>query len=101
MDAPIELPDVFTSGELVLRPPTEGDVERITEICQDPDIQRFTRVPVPDRTEDAASFVTMANQALESGRHSGDEPRLQRGCEVPGLHPGGHATVSDAVVVRR
>jgi RimJ/RimL family protein N-acetyltransferase len=64
----LELPDWFGDGELVLRPPATGDIDRITEICQDLDIQRFTRVPVPYRRQDAASFVTMATDALQQAR---------------------------------
>lgn len=67
MDDALQLPRVFGSGDPVLRPPTPGDIERITEICQDPDIQRFTRVPVPYRAEDAEGFVAMAGEALERG----------------------------------
>lgn len=64
----LQLPNSFGDGELVLRPPTAEDVDRITQLCQDPDIQRFTRVPVPYRRQDAESFVEMANEALQQGR---------------------------------
>jgi RimJ/RimL family protein N-acetyltransferase len=65
---PLPLPDSFEEGGLVLRPPTAEDVDRITQICQDPDIQRFTRVPVPYDRQDAESFVSMATGALQHGR---------------------------------
>ena len=72
MGEALRLPDSFRDGGLVLRPPTPGntpgDVDRITEICQDPDIQRFTRVPVPYGRQDAESFVAMATEALQQGR---------------------------------
>jgi len=42
---------------LVLRPPNPGDTGWITEACQDPGIQRWTRVPVPYRRSDAEAFV--------------------------------------------
>jgi len=64
----LRLPDAFGDDRLVLRPPTTEDVERITEICQAPDIQRFTRVPVPYGRQVAQSFVTMATEALRQGR---------------------------------
>jgi hypothetical protein len=64
----LRLPDSFNDGGLALRPPTPEDVDRITEICQDPDIQRFTRVPVPYGRQDAESFVAMATDALQQGR---------------------------------
>jgi RimJ/RimL family protein N-acetyltransferase len=68
MGGALRLPDSFGDDGLVLRPPTPGDVDRITEICQDPDIQRFTRIPVPYRRQDAESFVAMATEALQQGR---------------------------------
>ena len=34
---------------VVLRPFSLADVDRVTEACQDPDIQRFTTVPSPYR----------------------------------------------------
>lgn len=60
-------PAPFADG-IVLRPPATEDVDRITEACQDPDIQRFTRIPVPYRRRDAESFVVTAREALEQGR---------------------------------
>jgi RimJ/RimL family protein N-acetyltransferase len=64
----LELPDWFSDCQLVLRPPAAEDIDRITEICQDPDIQRFVRVPVPYGRQDAESFVTMATEALQQAR---------------------------------
>jgi RimJ/RimL family protein N-acetyltransferase len=54
-------------GDLELRPPTAADVPAITAICQDPEIQRWTRVPSPYTEEDARSFVLMAMGALAEG----------------------------------
>lgn len=64
----LRLPDGFRGDGLVLRAPTSDDVERVVQICQDPDIQRFTRVPVPYGQADAEAFVTMATDALHEGR---------------------------------
>jgi len=50
-------PYELSSGDLLLSAPTEDDVDRITEICQDPDIQRWTTIPSPYRREDAVGFV--------------------------------------------
>lgn len=63
----LQLPAAFGDGDLVLRPPTTADVERITEICQDTEIQRFTRVPVPYGPQDAEAFIAMSGHALEQG----------------------------------
>jgi RimJ/RimL family protein N-acetyltransferase len=68
MGGSLRLPDSLGDGALVLRPPTIQDVDRITQICQDPDIQRFTRIPVPYLRQDAESFVAMASEALQQGR---------------------------------
>ncbi len=67
MNATLRLPEPLHDGELSLRPATDADVERITQICQDPTIQRFTRVPSPYDREDAQAFVTFAAQALDEG----------------------------------
>ena len=56
---PLAVPDRAGPG-LRLRVPTEGDVTRITEICQDAEVQRFTRVPSPYTEEHAGSFVALA-----------------------------------------
>ena len=64
----LQLPSGFSEGEVVLRSATVADVERITEICQDSDIQRFTRVPVPYTRDDAQGFVDTATEAPQNGR---------------------------------
>lgn len=71
MTAAIQLPDPFTDGELVLRPPLLTDVERITEICRDPAIGHFTTVPVPYDEDAARWWVEYAagRQAEGSGTH--------------------------------
>lgn len=63
---PIELPELVTAG-LRLRLPTDADVPAVTAACQDPDIQRFTRVPSPYREADARSFVRFCGDALAEG----------------------------------
>jgi len=47
-----------------LRPPTEADVGWIVEACADPDIQRWTRVPVPYGIDDARVFVASGAGSL-------------------------------------
>lgn len=63
---PIVLPPLV-DGDLSLRVPAPADVSAITAICQDPDIQRWTRVPSPYAEEDARTFVLMAIGALAEG----------------------------------
>jgi RimJ/RimL family protein N-acetyltransferase len=45
-----------------LTPFTPADTERVFDYCQDPEIQRWTPIPVPYRMEDAAIFATGAAQ---------------------------------------
>ena len=40
-------PQTLTTPRLRLRAPADRDIEPIFRACQDPDIQRFTLVPVP------------------------------------------------------
>lgn len=67
MTGPIALPEPFTDGELVLRPPAESDVPRIVEICRDPAIGHFTTVPVPYDAAAARWWVAFAGDHLEAG----------------------------------
>jgi RimJ/RimL family protein N-acetyltransferase len=54
MPYPVEL-----SGERVtLDQPTQSDVDRIAELCTDPEIARWTTVPSPYRRDHAVGFVT-------------------------------------------
>ncbi|MBS3940213.1 MAG: GNAT family N-acetyltransferase [Actinobacteria bacterium] len=62
----ITLPPLV-DGDLRLRPPSDVDVTAITAACQDPVIQRFTRVPSPYTTDDARAFVRFCNDGLARG----------------------------------
>jgi RimJ/RimL family protein N-acetyltransferase len=64
--ARIELPALAEQG-FRLRLPTETDVPAITAACQDPDIQRWTRVPSPYHEQDARRYVEFSRQSLERG----------------------------------
>ena len=48
----------LTGPRVRLRPWREDDVHAVVEACQDPEIQRWTQVPVPYRRGDAETFVT-------------------------------------------
>jgi len=50
---PVELSD----DRLLLRLPTEADVDEITRACQDEELQRWIPVPVPYEREHAAEWV--------------------------------------------
>jgi RimJ/RimL family protein N-acetyltransferase len=47
----------LTTGRLVLSAPGEADIDRLTELCQDPDIAAWTTVPSPYTRENAEQFV--------------------------------------------
>jgi RimJ/RimL family protein N-acetyltransferase len=53
--------------EIVLRPPAPGDVDAITEACQDPEIPRWTRVPSPYTRAHATEFVERSARMWEQG----------------------------------
>lgn len=50
---PFELHD----GDVVLTAPTTADVDRVTELCQDPAVQAWTTVPAPYTRADAEVFL--------------------------------------------
>lgn len=47
-------------GKVRLRPWTEGDAGAVFHACQDPDIQRYTGVPIPYLPEHAQGYVAVA-----------------------------------------
>ena len=49
-----------------LRPLADRDVPNLVAACRDPEIARFTRVPVPYTEADARSFVSLAGDAWQS-----------------------------------
>jgi RimJ/RimL family protein N-acetyltransferase len=53
--------------EIALRPPVPGDVDAITEACQDPEIPRWTRVPSPYTRAHAVEFVERSARTWEQG----------------------------------
>ncbi len=56
-------------GELLLRPWRLEDVPRVTEICQDPEISRWTRVPSPYRAEHARTWIEQTVRDWDDRRH--------------------------------
>ncbi|MGK2348087.1 GNAT family N-acetyltransferase [Actinomyces sp. W5033] len=58
---------------LLLSTPTAADVDRVTEICQDPAIAAWTTVPSPYRREDAVAFI---EQVVEPGWDTGTDATL-------------------------
>ncbi len=57
----------ITGGQLALRPWQASDAEVVATACQDPLIQRYTRVPVPYLISDAQEFIRTSADAWASG----------------------------------
>lgn len=63
MTTPLEVPDLIDE-DVRLRTPTAADVPVVTRLCQDPDIQRWTRVPSPYTEDDARHFLALSAEGL-------------------------------------
>jgi RimJ/RimL family protein N-acetyltransferase len=63
---PVELGD----GVVLLRPWRLDDADAVFRACQDPQIQRWTTVPVPYRPEDAVGFVAGSPRRWAEGTAS-------------------------------
>jgi len=55
-------------GPYTIRPWESADVVWVYEACQDPSIQRWTRVPAPYRPSDAVDLVAASASERASGR---------------------------------
>lgn len=60
---PEEIPTIDL-GDLVLRPFRASDAEEIFTICQDPELQYFTTVPIPYELSAAESFLVRQAQGF-------------------------------------
>lgn len=58
----------LADGLIHLRPPTEADIDAITEACQDPEIQRWTGVPSPYLREHAVEYLRKCDDERAAGR---------------------------------
>lgn len=64
----IELPDPpLSDGVITLRAYTDADVPALVEICQDPEIPRFTLVPSPYAEADARDWMQRARHGWATG----------------------------------
>jgi [ribosomal protein S5]-alanine N-acetyltransferase len=57
-------------GGLVLRPWGIEDVPRVTEICADPEISRWTRVPSPYTEEHARTWIEQTIRDWDERKHA-------------------------------
>ncbi len=59
----------LTTDRLTLRPLGPQDIDSVYAACQDPEVSRWTTVPVPYRREDAEMFAgTIAPEAWATGK---------------------------------
>jgi hypothetical protein len=90
---PIEV----TDGVVLLSTPTVADVDRITEMCQDADVARWTTIPSPYRRSDAEWFVS---EMVERGWAGGTaatwavrDPSTVNVCGMVGVDLAGDAEI--------
>ena len=57
----------LSDGVISLRAMTAKDADALTAACQDPEIARWTRVPVPYRRADALSWIAASELELDAG----------------------------------
>ena len=57
----------LTDGVIALRPWRTDDVDPVVEMCQDPEIQRFTSVPANYTRDDALLFMAQQVAAQQRG----------------------------------
>ncbi|MFC8681105.1 GNAT family N-acetyltransferase [Microbacterium ureisolvens] len=62
-------PVILRTPRLELSLSRADDVDAIYEACQDPDIQRYTPVPVPYERQHAVDFVERVAGDWEAGQH--------------------------------
>ena len=60
----------LSDGVLVLRPWRLEDVRRVTEICQDPEISRWTNVPSPYQEEHACTWIEQTIRDWDDRKHA-------------------------------
>jgi RimJ/RimL family protein N-acetyltransferase len=70
-------------GEIVLRPWRLEDVARVTQICQDPEIARWTLVPYPYEEEHARTWIEQTIRDWDERTHAAFAV-TDRGGEVVG-----------------
>ena len=58
----------LTDGIVLLRPPTDADIDQITVACQDPRLQQFLPVPRPYERADAEAYVAASRRSWAEGR---------------------------------
>ncbi len=60
----------LSDGVVTLRPHRPADAPRLVEICQDPEIPRWTLVPSPYGEADARAFLRSSDEDRSAGRRA-------------------------------
>ncbi len=60
--------ELVRAGWLTLRSPQPPDASWLYHACQDPEIGRWTRIPVPYRPGDAVAFLEFARACRDEGQ---------------------------------
>lgn len=77
---------VLNGQRVTLSSPEESDIDRVTELCQDPEIQAWTTVPSPYSRDDARDFVSsVVPEGWLSGRCLTWGIRVKSGSELIGM----------------
>ncbi len=78
---------ILRAGDLLLRPPEEGDAAAIAAACADPDIPRFIpAIPVPYTEADARAWLAEQEELRETqGEHNFVVLRGERFLGVVGI----------------
>lgn len=81
-------PVTLQTERLTLSPLVAADTAAIYEACQDPEIQRWTTVPVPYTREDAATFIALTEAWwVSDGEYTWAIRLGTEFCGVVGLRP--------------
>ncbi|NEE02467.1 GNAT family N-acetyltransferase [Phytoactinopolyspora halotolerans] len=86
-------PFELRGDRVLLSAPTTADVDRITELCQDPDIRDWTTVPSPYTRMHGEEFIAQVAEAWAAGTALNwalRDPRDQRPLGMVGLNLDGH-----------
>jgi len=67
MPLPSTVPTLTDAAGVILRAPADADVEAMIEMCRDPEMQRWTTVPVPYSAADAREFLGFVRTAWRDG----------------------------------
>jgi ribosomal-protein-alanine N-acetyltransferase len=60
--------EAIATERLTLRPWQISDLRALVDVCQDPELSRFTRIPYPYREQEGRAFIAESAQGWRDGR---------------------------------